>query len=196
MPLLSLYWVWKPWLKKHDWKPWLKTMVFSKIFNFDFVLFIWIYLIKMIGKVTYPEIFWQGRSPKGHIYNLWRLIFSYKRLWMAWVWVLYFGKCSYYILISCIRHSIREEFIQSCFKIFSFLLIWDKNLGSHTGWLVAKPLWICSWGYRFTITKVTLRIVYCISRLQNCSIATLSDGNSGKATNVSIGPLSDHLFQK
>lgn len=30
-------------------------------------------------------------------------------------------------------------------KIFSFLLIWDKNLSSHTSWQVAKPPWICPW---------------------------------------------------
>ena len=30
-------------------------------------------------------------------------------------------------------------------KIFNFLLIWDKNFGSCTGWSVAKPQWICSW---------------------------------------------------
>ena len=38
---------------------------------------------------------------------------------------------------------VLDIFIQNYFIIFNFLLIWDKNLGSHTGWLVAKPLWIC-----------------------------------------------------
>ena len=39
-------------------------------------------------------------------------------------------------LINCIRHCVRREFIQIKIKfirIFSFLLIWDENLGSHTG---------------------------------------------------------------
>ena len=63
----------------------------------------------------------QGRSPKGHTREPWRIIFSYKHAWMAWV--IYYGKC--------IRHCVRGEFIQNYFNIFSFLLIWDKNLGSH-----------------------------------------------------------------
>ena len=37
--------------------------IFSKIFNFDFVLFIYkpdnFYLSKMIGSVMYPEIIWE-----------------------------------------------------------------------------------------------------------------------------------------
>ena len=31
------------------------------------------------------------------------------------------------------------KFIQDYFEIFSFLLIWDKNLGSHTSNPVVKP---------------------------------------------------------
>ena len=57
-------------------------------------------------------------------------------------------KCSYYVLINCIRHCVRGEFIQNYFNILSFLLIWDKNLGSHTGWPVAKTLWIRPWLYK------------------------------------------------
>ena len=95
----------------------------------------------------------QGRSPKGHNRELWTTIFSYKHVWMAWVGVIYYGKCNYYALINCIRHCVRGEFIQikiKFIKIFSFLLIWDKNLGSHTGWLVAKPLWIHPWQLPFS----------------------------------------------
>ena len=55
---------------------------------------------------------------------------------------IYYWKRNYYVLINCIKHCVRGEFIQNYFKIFSFFLIWDKNLGSHTGWPVAKPLWI------------------------------------------------------
>ena len=87
----------------------------------------------------------QGRSPKGHNHELWTTIFSYKHVWMAWVGVIYYGKCNYYALINCIRHCVRGEFIQikiKFIKIFSSLLICDKNLGFHTSWLVAKPLWI------------------------------------------------------
>ena len=47
------------------------------------------------------------------------------------VGVIYYGNCNYYVLINCIRHCVRGEFIQNYFKIFIFLLIWDKNLGSH-----------------------------------------------------------------
>lgn len=32
-----------------------------------------------------------------------------------------------------------EIFFENYFKAFSFLLIWDKNLRFHIGWLVAKP---------------------------------------------------------
>ena len=52
---------------------------------------------------------------------------------MAWVGVIYHGKCNYYVLINCIKHCVRGEFIQNCFKIFSLLLIWDKELGFQTG---------------------------------------------------------------
>ena len=62
--------------------------------------------------------------------------------WHGWG-VIYYGKCNYYALINCIRHCVRGEIKIKFIKIFSFLLIWDKNLGSHTGWPVAKPLWIC-----------------------------------------------------
>ena len=58
---------------------------------------------------------------------------------------IYYGKRNYYVLINCIRHCVRGEFIQNYFKIFSFLSIWDKNLRSHTGWPLAKPLWIRPW---------------------------------------------------
>ena len=40
----------------------------------------------------------------------------------------------------CFRHCVRVESIQNYFHIFSFSLIWDKNLGSHTDGPVAKPL--------------------------------------------------------
>ena len=64
---------------------------------------------------------------------------------MAWVGVIYYGKCNSYALINCIRHCVRGEFIHikiKFTKIFSFLLIWEKNLGSCTSWPVAKPHWI------------------------------------------------------
>ena len=35
-----------------------------------------------------------------------------------------------------------ESLFKITLKVFSFLLIWDKNLGSHSSWQVAKPLWI------------------------------------------------------
>ena len=59
--------------------------------------------------------------------------FCYKHVWMAWIGVIYYGKCNYYALINCIRHCVRGEIKIKFIKIFSFLLIWDKNLGSHTG---------------------------------------------------------------
>ena len=67
-------------------------------------------------------------SQKGHNCDLWRIIFSYKHALIAWVGVVYSGNCNYYLLINCIRHCVKGEFIQNYFKIFSFL-IWDKNLG-------------------------------------------------------------------
>ena len=67
----------------------------------------------------------------------WRLL-----LWIASAGVIYHGKCNYYVLINCARHSVRRKSIQNHFKIFNFLLIWDKNLWSRTGWPVAKPFWI------------------------------------------------------
>ena len=96
---------------------------------------------KFFGKTVFSRGI-QGRSLKRHNRELWTTIFSYKHVWIAWVEATYYGKCNYYALINCIRHFVRGEFIQNYFKIFSFLLLWDKDLGSHTGWPVAKPLWI------------------------------------------------------
>ena len=87
----------------------------------------------------------QDRSPNGHNPELWRLIFSYKHVWMAWVKVIYYEKCNYYVLSNCNRHCVRGEFIQNYFKIFNFLLIWDKNSRSHIDWAVKKPFWIHHW---------------------------------------------------
>ena len=61
---------------------------------------------------------------------------------MTSVGATYYGNCNYYVLINCVRHSVRGESIQDCFKIFNNLLMWDKNLGCHIGWPVAKLLWI------------------------------------------------------
>ena len=50
--------------------------------------------------------------------------------------VIYYQKSNYYALINCIRHCVRGELIQIKIKfiiIFSFVLIWDMILGSHTG---------------------------------------------------------------
>ena len=85
-----------------------------------------------------------------------------KHVWMVWVEVTYYGKYNYYALIYCIRHFVRGEFIQNYFIIFNFLLIWDKNLGSHTGWLVAKPLWICPWGFKLSISRSQNAIYFSI----------------------------------
>ena len=90
----------------------------------------------------------QGRSQKGHNCELWRIIFSYKPVWMAWVAVTYYRKSNYYALIYCIRHCVKGECIQikiKFIKVSSFLIIWDKNLGFHNGLQVAKPLWIRPW---------------------------------------------------
>ena len=100
--------------------------------------------------MTYSEIFWEyrfqqgilGRSPKGHNCDLWRIIFSYKHVWITRIGIIYYGKCNCYVLIKCIRHCVKGELIHNYFKTFNFLLIWDKNLGSQTSWPVAKPLWI------------------------------------------------------
>ena len=32
---------------------------------------------------------------------------------------------NYFVLSNCIRHCVREEFIQNYLKIFSFVLFWD-----------------------------------------------------------------------
>ena len=54
------------------------------------------------------------------------------------VGVVYYGECNYYLLINCLRLCGWGELIQNYLKIFSFWLIWDKNLGSSTSWTVAK----------------------------------------------------------
>ena len=49
------------------------------------------------------------------------------------------------IYLSMVLDIVLGGVIQDYFKIFSFLLVWNKNLGYHTDWPVAKPLWICPW---------------------------------------------------
>ena len=87
---------------------------------------------RFLGNTVVSRGFW-GRIPKAHNRELWRIIFSYKHIWMAWAGVIYYGKWNYYELINCIRHCFREEFIQHDFKIFNFSLIWGKESESHTG---------------------------------------------------------------
>ena len=79
-----------------------------------------------IHLVTYLDIFREyhfqwgilGQEPKKQ--EFWRIISSYKSAWVARVEIVYSGKCNYYVLINCIRHSVRWEFIQSYFKILTF----------------------------------------------------------------------------
>ena len=121
---------------------------------------------RFFGNTVFNRVI-QGRSPKWYNRELWTTVFSYKLVWMTWVGVIYYGKCNYYALINCIRHCVTGEFIQikiEFIKIFSFLLIWNKNLGSHTGWPVAKPLWIRPWYYQW---KSKLRQNICTISLEN-----------------------------
>ena len=90
-----------------------------------------------LGNTVLSRGFW-GRIPKVHNRELWRIIFSYEHVWMEWAGVIYYGKWNYYKLINCIRHCLRDEFIQNYFKIFNFSLIWGKKLGSHTGLTSSK----------------------------------------------------------
>ena len=92
------------------------------------------------GNTVFSRGFW-GRSPKWHNRDFGRIIFSYKLVWIAWIGIVYYVKSDNYVLIKCIRHCARGDFIQYHFKFFSFLLIWDKNLRSHTGWPVAASHW-------------------------------------------------------
>ena len=62
--------------------------------------------------VRYPEIFWKWRfgfwgwSAKGHNWELCRIIFSHKHVWMTCVGVIYYGRYDYFAVIICIRvHS-------------------------------------------------------------------------------------------
>ena len=68
-----------------------------------------------------------------------------------------------YVLINFIRHCVRGKSIQNYFKFFIFFLIWMKNLGSHTNWPVAKPLWIRSWlhSFEYTFIAVVMSIYFC-----------------------------------
>ena len=74
-----------------------------------------------------------GKISEGHNCKLWRITFSCKHVWSVWVCVIYDGKCNYYLLTNCIKHCFKQKFIQNCFKIFKFPLIYDKNLGFHAG---------------------------------------------------------------
>ena len=63
----------------------------------------------MLGIPFLAEDF--GEVPQKDNREVWRTIFSYKHVWMAWVGVIYYGKCNDFILINCVRHCIRGDFI-------------------------------------------------------------------------------------
>ena len=62
-----------------------------------------------------------GQEPK-RTQSLTRItIFSYEHVWIAWVGIIYYGKCNYYVLINFIILDI--VLVESSFKItlrFSF----------------------------------------------------------------------------
>ena len=84
--------------------------------------------LEIFGKTIFSWGFW-GRSPKSHNSEHWKLNSSYKHVWVAWVEGICDEKCTYYVLINCIWHCVRGEFIQNCFQIFKIFLIgvrtWD-----------------------------------------------------------------------
>ena len=86
----------------------------------------------------------QCRNPKEHNCELWRIIFNYKHVWMVRVGLFTLENAIIMHLAILLDIVFRGEFIQNHFKIFSFLLIWDKNFWSHASWLVAKLLCIYS----------------------------------------------------
>ena len=47
---------------------------------------------------------------------------------MTWLGVIYYEKCNYYVLVNCIPHCIRGEFIQNYFKIFNSLEVLEKKV--------------------------------------------------------------------
>ena len=49
---------------------------------------------KFFGNTIFSRGF-QSTSPKGHNRELWRIIFNYKHVWMAWVEVIYNGIIRY-----------------------------------------------------------------------------------------------------
>ena len=124
------------WVKDGKW--WVKALVDKSVDSRRNKRIIHIYLQWRIQRFFGNTVFsrgFLGRNLKGHK--------GYKWHGMAWYgWhgcgVTYYEKCDYYVLINCIRHCIRRDFIWS-------LLIWDKNLGSNTGSPVAKTLHIRPW---------------------------------------------------
>ena len=53
-----------------------------------------------------------------------------------------------------IRHCVRGDLIQNYFNILNFLLAWNNNLGSNSGWPVAKSLWIPPWMITLVLAMV------------------------------------------
>ena len=84
---------------------------------------------KFFGNTVFSRGFWSEQEPKRT--QLWTLknYFSYKHVWTAWVGLIYYGKCSYYVFTNRIRHCVWREFIQNYFKIFNFykfgVKVWD-----------------------------------------------------------------------
>ena len=129
--ILSYYW------KHHHFEP--NNFWYQKLIGQFKISWQW-RIQRFFGNTVYSRGFW-GKSPKGHNSELWRIISSYKHVWMTWVGVIYYGKCNYYVLIDCIWHCVRGKFIQNYFDFSNFLLIWCKNLESHIGWPNSHTGW-------------------------------------------------------
>ena len=106
---------------------------------------------RFLGNTVFTRGF-LGKIPDGHNCKLGRITFSYKHVWSAWVCVIYYGKCNYYLLTNCIKHCFKQKFIQNYFEIFNFPLICGKNLGFHAGLTGSKtPLdTFLQLGYNYT----------------------------------------------
>ena len=96
--------------------------------------------------------------------------------------------------IKNIFHYFQRAFIEIFLKGKSPNLIWDNNLGSHTNFPVAKPLWIHSWCFivfdHLISPVLTLKITSLLDLLeQKMLVRSISFGHMFITTSLSMNIL-------
>ena len=75
---------------------------------------------------------------------------------MAWLTVIYYGKCNHYVLINCIRYCIRGELIQNYFNSLSTnLQKWSNTQKQFIGNLPTNCLSVFDHSGKLALKRLT-----------------------------------------